>query len=310
MTRSRRRLGFTLIELLVVIAIIAVLIGLLLPAVQKVREAAARTQCQNNLKQMGLACHNFHDANGWLPPNRLDDIVTDGYATWAVLILPYIEQANVYSQWNLNALYSKQTAAATGVHIKTHLCPSRGQDDVLSSEALGPPGCVSDYACNSGCGTSNQQDANGPFVRGTVTKDATTSLLTSWRGTVTLGGGIPDGTSNTLLIGEKHIRYTTINGAGYGTNEDRSVFGSNYNSFLRFAGIATTDQSARPLQIYSPDPIWNIQAVSNQAFGSRHDGVCQFVLCDGSVKAISNSIDINTLTNLANRQDGQVVGNY
>src|SRR5438445_4613028 len=89
--------GFTLIELLVVIAIIAVLIGLLLPAVQKVREAAARTRCTNNLKQMALACHAFHDGRGYLPPS----CIWDHWATWAVLILSYVEQKSLYDRWDL-----------------------------------------------------------------------------------------------------------------------------------------------------------------------------------------------------------------
>src|SRR4051812_22257857 len=107
--RGNSRPAFTLIELLVVIAIIAILIALLVPAVQKVRESANRATCQNNLKQMGLAVHSFHDANQFLPPSRLKDI----YVTWAVHILPYLEQGAFYNQWDIGLDYYSQAAGIT-----------------------------------------------------------------------------------------------------------------------------------------------------------------------------------------------------
>ena len=102
------RAGFTLIELLVVIGIIAILIGLLLPAVQKVREAAARVTCTNNLKQLGIAIHGYHEVNNKLPPSRVSDL----HATWAVFIMPFIDQQAVYKEWNLDDTYYNQSAGA------------------------------------------------------------------------------------------------------------------------------------------------------------------------------------------------------
>jgi prepilin-type N-terminal cleavage/methylation domain-containing protein len=147
------RRAFTLIELLVVIAIISVLIGMLLPAVQKAREAANRITCANNLKQIGLAMHMHHNDHDRLPPSRL----SGDRATWAVLILPYLEQDALYRQWNLQWNYVQQTNTARQTAVKGYFCPSRrGPSDGLSVSGDiirvpdGPdihfPGALGDYA--------------------------------------------------------------------------------------------------------------------------------------------------------------------
>jgi len=295
----QRRSAFTLIELLVVIAIIAILIGLLVPAVQKVRDAAARSQCSNNLKQIVLGSHNYHDVHKTLPPSR----IANDYATWAVVLLPYIEQDNVYKLWSVPDLYSVQTAAATQNHIPIFYCPGRRQPGVFSNTT--PAGGLSDYGVCTGTGTGNGVNANGAFPLAASTVDATTLKVTKWVGQIALPH-ILDGTSNTLFFGEKHIRISVK----FGTNEDRSIFdSSNANNYRRFAGIAS-DATQRPLMVPGNVPASEIAGISNQAFGGPHSGLCLFAMGDGSVRGIALSVDINTLTFLADRQDGKVTGNF
>jgi prepilin-type N-terminal cleavage/methylation domain-containing protein/prepilin-type processing-associated H-X9-DG protein len=190
-----RRPAFTLIELLVVIAIIAILIGLLLPAVQKVREAAARLQCQNNLKQIGLACHNYHDARKVFPPGY---VATASYPStapgwgWATFLLPYIEQDNLYRQLNLNAAVETQPAIQTLVPV--YLCPSDQPPDAafpitdatLTTLTLAAP---SSYAATVG------QDASEV--------DALTGDGIFYRNSRTRIADIIDGTSSTVMVGDR-----------------------------------------------------------------------------------------------------------
>jgi prepilin-type N-terminal cleavage/methylation domain-containing protein len=303
---GRTRRAFTLIELLVVIAIIAVLVGLLLPAVQKVREAAARTTCQNNLHQFGVAVHNCADATGKFPYIRSGG--GQNRHTWAMQLLPYLEQTSIYntfsgpitgvSQTNgFNNLSSTNATieAARQTVVKTFFCPVRRDGTTFSPLDPGPPpsavlGMASDYAaCVGSIGASGSGPSDGIFQM-LNSGDHTTSGIKFT--------DIVDGTSNTMMIGEKHIPLTdpttltdgrnnpVYDGVIYSASQQQT-YGRRANSSQLLALSAGT----------SP----------NNQFGSWHAGVCQFVFGDGSVRPLKSSTAGASLTGLASRNDGSVV---
>ena len=319
--KSQRRRGFTLIELLVVIAIIAVLIGLLLPAVQKVREAAARTQCQNNLKQLGLGLHNYHDTYNILPWGRSKGALDS--PTWAALILPFIEQQSVWARFTnpvidgttygmitrgtnpqvvthnlIRTQFWQPDNSAMKIPIPVFVCPARRGPMVSEVEADGnsqTQGMCSDYGVNYGASTSGSLDAvnDGAFLWGGGADTSIGFRITD----------MVDGSSNTLFMGEKHVRPDMLGKApqpGVRANPftvptDMDV---NVYSSLPWDASGRKAGASYPLAISPTDPY-------NSQFGSWHSGVCNFVFGDGSVKGVRNSIAGTALGMLSGRNDGQ-----
>ena len=309
--------GFTLVELLVVIAIIGILVALLLPAVQAAREAARRMSCSNNLKQIGLAVHNYHAANRCFPPGNIikeagvcpgsRPFESDDATCWLVSILPFVEQKALYDAYDFNAYNEgapNQQVRETSV--ATYVCPSDVGTDKLMVPARGPAsevfGAVP-YMPGSYRAVSGRSEGLRYLDSGEIA-----SYPEPWRGPIHTVGvfgfttegfrDVQDGTTNTLLAGES----TTKTGRGY-----RTFWAYSYAFYTMSA--ATTGQ---PRTFYADfdrcrdEGGTGKEKPCERGWGSFHAGGMNFALCDGSVRFLADSIDMELFAQLSTIGAGEV----
>jgi prepilin-type N-terminal cleavage/methylation domain-containing protein/prepilin-type processing-associated H-X9-DG protein len=307
----RRVRGFTLIELLVVIAIIAVLIALLLPAVQAARAAARRIQCVNNLKQMGIAMHNFHESRGTLPPGSQSSPAQG----WATFILPFLEQTAMSNAFNINApFYDGRNTTVTQATIGPFLCPADAGNNVLYHSKF-PDRRKGNYMVNWGNAHYDQgapTPYNGPM--GIVTPFRGPFRVNSTNAPTPFGfRDIVDGTSGTMMMSE--IIVTQNNGSTSDIRGD--MWGDSRCGYMFVAytppNSKTKDQLDGKSDCQYPFS-WNPPCLSASPDGvdfnaarSSHAGGVNVLFCDGSVKFMKDSVNVNTFRSLSTKDAGEVV---
>ena len=332
-SRSSSRSGFTLIELLVVIAIVAVLVALLVPAVQHAREAARLTQCRNNLKQLALATSNFEQTHGAFPPARIQPRPDEtdprhqcggNEPTWLVRIMPHIDAKDLWEQWDLYQPFVDHEETTRNANLPVFVCPTRRSSDAVGTREFStsgttsvitfPCGCtttvttagsttnvsgaVSDYAGNHGDlspGSAGLPDdlwfgGNGSGVLISSRARCRDGQAYDWEDKVRMRD-IRDGASNTALIGELHVSHEQQ--LGKFPQNSPSYDGDFFSSASRLGGPGLP--LARGYGDNDPN--------SALMFGSWHAGICQFALCDGSVRGVNPSISTLLLGELLNRDD-------
>jgi len=315
--------AFTLIELLVVIAIIAVLIALLLPAVQAAREAARRSQCSNNMKQLGIGLHNYHDVTGSFPPSFWGNIGNSngGRQSWMAMMLPYVEQTPLYNAMNFSLGSNvAQNLTVCSTFVNVYGCPSDnspnlstiGRQDNGNSAGQGPKLSYLGNMGDNDTAASAFPFPNGPAIRqnGFGDPNGTTSTAT---GVIARQGqflnigirDITDGTSNTFAVGETIFNscnwFTWINGNG--TTGTTAV-----PINLKVVPNNGASGTATKTSLNGGVPVWTSDNwVPGFGFRSQHPGIVQFLFCDGRVVSIKESISRVTYRALSPRDQNEVV---
>jgi len=326
-----RRVGFTLIELLVVIAIIAILIALLLPAVQQAREAARRTQCRNNLKQFGLALHNYHDAHKRFPPGHIWDGVHRKGGT-VIHLLPYVDQAPMYNQINFTTPSQGTDYMGDNNNLfpfvqqapAVWLCPTNddgSQVPVWRGTAQWTKSSVAHYGPSAGAQRIDSANscsqfiyASGYFGRADVSQAVTNDgrLVSGVFSSTNWGAEIrdlTDGTSNIIAMGEirPHCSYFTGQGP-WSCCTSGVAFTTppiNFNTCPGEQGVPNSVSSGNPSGCNSP-----FSLPTSEGFKSKHEGGAHFLLCDGAVRFLSENISYDLYQRLGDRRDGNVVGDF